>query len=147
MGISLFGGCVKTILSIDDEPRILECIRLMLEPSGYRIYGTTVPDEAAALAVENEVSLVTLEAQTPFGSGFDVLRKIKAWKRGLPVLFVTGAPECFSVDRRGVADLWEKEFADGNTDILYKPFDADALLEKVMGLIGSPRGQSPESSS
>jgi hypothetical protein len=33
--------------------------------------------------------------------------------------------------------MWRNEFADGTTDIVYKPFDLTTLFEKVEGLIGS----------
>ena len=32
--------------------------------------------------------------------------------------------------------MWQEEFADGTTDIIYKPFDLDTLFEKVEGLVG-----------
>jgi hypothetical protein len=34
--------------------------------------------------------------------------------------------------------MWQGEFAEGTTDILYKPFDLATLYEKVEGLIGGP---------
>jgi len=32
--------------------------------------------------------------------------------------------------------MWQKQFSEGTTDIIYKPFDLATLFEKVEGLIG-----------
>jgi len=35
-------------------------------------------------------------------------------------------------------ELWQNEFSEGRTDIIYKPFDIATLQEKVLSLIGEP---------
>ena len=52
------------------------------------------------------------------------------------MLFVTAYPGSFNMKSQEMVDMWQSEFADGMTDILYKPFDIDVLYEKVEGLIG-----------
>ena len=62
------------------------------------------------------------------------MRKI----RKSPVLFVTAYPKAFTNDSPDMNEMWQDQFADGDTDIIYKPFDFDTLVEKVEGLIGAP---------
>jgi hypothetical protein len=57
--------------------------------------------------------------------------------RKIPVLFVTAYPKSFTAASDEVVEMWRKNFADGTTDIIYKPFDLPTLFEKVEALIGT----------
>lgn len=124
------------ILSVDDEPELLRCFQDALQYRGYRVITTTDPDEGIRLARETpEVVLLLLDIKMPKKSGFDVYREIRAF-RHLPVLFITAYPKSFTRDSDEVVKLWQEEFSDGTTDILYKPFELSTLFAKVESLIG-----------
>ncbi len=131
-------GMQQTILSVDDEPELLKCFQDALQFRGYRVLTTTNPDEGVRLARETAgLALLLLDIKMPGKNGFEVYREIRAF-RPLPVLFITAYPRSFTRDSDDVSDLWQKEFADGTTDILYKPFELTTLFSKVAGLIGGP---------
>lgn len=126
----------KKILCVDDEPAILNCLRRALELRGYRVVTTTSPDEGLRLLKEDpELSLVTLDIRMPGKTGFEIYGEYRKIRK-LPALFVTAYPKSFDAHQDEVVTLWQEEFADGTTDILYKPFDLPILYEKVEGLIG-----------
>ena len=129
---------MKKILSIDDEPLVLKCIENVLKKHGYELRITSDPEEGLKILKEdNTINLLLLDIMMPGKNGFELygeLRKI----RKIPVLFVTAYPRSFSTKSDSVADMWKNEFADGTTDIIYKPFNLSTLLEKVEGLIGGP---------
>ena len=52
------------------------------------------------------------------------------------MLFVTAYPKSFSVRNEDMLKMWKQDFADGETDIMYKPFTLDVLYQKIEGLIG-----------
>jgi len=129
---------MKKILSIDDEPSMLKCFSIALEGQGYATLSDCDPDRGIeTFRNDPDICLVTLDVKMPKKSGFDVYKEMRAI-RSVPVLFVTAYPRSFSTENDEVINLWKTEFADGTTDIIYKPFDLEQLYEKVAGLIGTP---------
>jgi DNA-binding response OmpR family regulator len=131
------GGCaLKRILSIDDDPQILKAFESAIQQKGYEILTSTDPNEVGKLLSENDIDLVMLDVRMPQKSGFDVFRELKKKNKKLKVLFVTAYPKSFSVRNDDMLKMWKQDFADGETDIMYKPFALDVLYQKIEGLIG-----------
>ncbi|MBM4144054.1 MAG: response regulator [Lentisphaerae bacterium] len=126
---------MKTIVAIDDERAILECYQQTLAAAGYEVHVTSEAETGLRWIREKQPDLVLLDIRMPQKDGFDVYAELRR-ARKIPVLFITAYPKSFTSDSERVASLWENEFADGDTDILYKPFSLDALYAKVAGLIG-----------
>ena len=131
---------MKRILSIDDEPAILECLKDALQRRGYQITVTTDAEEGLRILKEGHIDLALLDIKMPGKSGFDIYREYRE-QRKIPAIFVTAYPGSFSATSEELVSLWETEFADGTTDIIYKPFDLDTLFEKIEALIGGPEEQ------
>ena len=127
---------MKKILSVDDDPKILKAIESAIQQKGYGVLTTTDPNEVGKLLSENDVDLVMLDVRMPKKSGFEIFRELKKKNPKLKVLFVTAYPKSFSVRNEDMLKMWKQDFADGETDILYKPFTLDVLSEKIEGLIG-----------
>lgn len=131
---------MKTILALDDDPEILKCIKFALDDRGFQCTTTTDYKDFFKVFQSQSFDLVLLDVRMPRKSGFDVLKKLRH-ARKTPVLFVTAYSGSFTLESKSVLDLWQKEFADGNTDILYKPFTLANLFEKVEALIGQAAEQ------
>ena len=128
---------MKQILSIDDDPAILKCFERALQRAGYEICVTRDPHEGLQwLKERDDICLAMLDIKMPGLSGFDVYREFRKVRK-LPALFVTAYPRSFNMESDDVVEMWQDEFADGTTDIIYKPFDLATLFEKVAGLIGT----------
>lgn len=127
---------MRTILSIDDDPKVLAAFDAALRQRGYRVFVTTHPAEASKIIQENDIDLVMLDVHMPEQNGFEIFRELKKKYKRLPVLFVTAYPHSFNLQSSEVLEMWSQDFADGNTDIMYKPFTLQTLYEKVSGLIG-----------
>ena len=127
---------MKNILSIDDEPTMLRCLSRALHSRGYHIDVADDPDEGLKILRErDDICLALLDIKMPKKDGFQIYREMRQF-RNIPVLFVTGFPNSFDAESKEVVEMWKNEFADGTTDIIYKPFDLDTLYSKVEGLIG-----------
>ncbi len=127
---------VLKILSIDDEPAILRCLAAALGSKGYELKTTSDPDEGIKMLKEDKsICLAMLDVKMPKKSGFEIYREIMDFRK-LPVLFVTAYPGSFNGKSDEVVEMWKNQFADGTTDIIYKPFELPVLYEKVEGLIG-----------
>jgi two-component system sensor histidine kinase ChiS len=135
----------RKILSIDDEPDILTVYRSALSLQGYAIETASEPDEGIRMLREQgDFDLLMLDVKMPGKSGFDVYTEIREFIE-LPVLFVTAYPKSFTLESDQVTHMWQDQFADGTTDILYKPFEIDQLYDKIDGLIGSASGSGDDS--
>jgi CheY-like chemotaxis protein len=128
----------KLLLSIDDEPMMLRCLEKALKGKGYDLIVTTDPEEGLKIAKErDDVCLALLDVKMPGKNGFEIYKELMEFKK-IPVLFVTAYPRAFNAKSDQIVELWKQEFADGTTDIIYKPFDLETLFEKVEGLVGKP---------
>lgn len=130
---------MKKIVSVDDEPMMLKCLERVLEGHGYKLFVTSDPDEGLKVMKEDpDVCLALLDIKMPRKNGFDIYKELRQFKK-IPVLFVTAYPKSFTTKSDEVVNMWKNEFADGTTDIIYKPFDLPTLYEKVEGLIGKAK--------
>ena len=127
---------MRKILSVDDDPQILQAFEAAIRQKGYEILTTTDPLEVGKILGENEIDLIMLDVRMPQKSGIDVFRELKKTHPKLKVLFITAYPKSFSVRDDAMLKMWQRDFADGETDIMYKPFVLDVLYQKIEGLIG-----------
>lgn len=127
---------IKKIMAIDDEPSVLKCLQRALESRGYGI--STSDDSQKGLEIlisDDTIILALLDVKMPGMSGFDIYRELRRVRK-IPILFVTAYPKSFNAEFDSVISMWKDEFADGTTDIIYKPFNLTSLYEKVESLIG-----------
>ena len=128
---------VRKILSIDDEPSMLHCLRSALERQGYTLITTNDPDEGLEmLKNDKDICLALLDVKMPKKSGFEVYSELLEYRK-LPVLFVTAYPRSFNAEDNEISEMWQEGFANGTTDIVYKPFHLETLFDKVEALIGA----------
>jgi CheY-like chemotaxis protein len=62
----------EKILVVDDDPTIIQIVRLVLQKSGYDIATATSGEEAYQLALSFQPDLIVLDVNMPSGwSGFE----------------------------------------------------------------------------
>jgi DNA-binding NtrC family response regulator len=103
---------MATILCVDDEPTILNTIKLMLERAGHQ--SIAVHNGAAALNVleRRTVDLVMTDYQMPEMNGLELVSKIRRDGLDVPIIVLTG----YGSIERAVAAIKA-----GATDYLAKP--------------------------
>jgi DNA-binding NtrC family response regulator len=105
-----------SILIADDQPDVLQALRLLLKGEGYDLKTATSPRDVAAALQEQEFDVVVLDLNytrdtTSGREGMDLLTRIQAVYPNLPVVVMTawgsvdGAVEAM---RRGARDYIEK---------------------------------------
>jgi DNA-binding response OmpR family regulator len=119
---------MTTVLIVDDEPNIVQLVRITLEDNRVQVLeaadGTTALDRAAAFRPD----LVLLDVDLPDMSGLEVCRRLKQ-DRGLAktkVVMLTAAAQ-----REDVA----RGLAAGADEYLTKPFSPVRLLSLVEQLM------------
>jgi DNA-binding response OmpR family regulator len=115
----------RTILVVDDEPRIVELARDYLEHAGFRVI--TARDGRAALdsARRDRPDLVVLDLGLPGLDGLDVTRELR--KDGsIPIVMVTARDD--ELDKLLGLEL-------GGDDYLTKPFSPRELVARVKAVL------------
>jgi CheY-like chemotaxis protein len=114
----------KKILIADDDPAILDSLRLILEVDGYEV--TTVDrGEEIVKVVESKPDLLLLDIWMAGQDGRELCRKLKSDKRtaSIPIIL-------FSAGR----EMADSAKAAGANDFVEKPFEIETLLEKIQKL-------------
>lgn len=115
----------EAVLVVDDEPSILELVRLYLTREGYRV--ETACDGMQALeAVERlRPDLMVLDIMLPEVDGFEVCRRVRAHS-ALPIIMLTARDD--DVDKIVGLEL-------GADDYLTKPFNPRELVARVKAIL------------
>jgi DNA-binding NtrC family response regulator len=113
----------RTILVVDDEPTIVDGLRMTLEAEGYavRIAGSVDTALTALAQVDAQVAIVDL--MLPDGDGIALTRELKKRDPALEVIIITA----YGSVRRAM----EATKGAGAFHVLEKPFDP----EEVLGLV------------
>jgi DNA-binding response OmpR family regulator len=132
------GNRVAKLLVSDDDPQILNLVRLILESAGHQVQATSDPRQVQQLAAAMRPDAIILDVLMPV-SGFELLSELRNDTRtsGSPILFLSGLGE--GSDRvRGLRE--------GADDYLVKPFEPAELVLRVERLIAWRANQpkSPE---
>ena len=77
-----------TVLVVDDEPRLVDVVRLNLEVEGYRVVEASNGHEALVRLKEDLPDIVILDVMMPELDGFETLRRIRAVS-SVPVIMLT----------------------------------------------------------
>lgn len=111
-----------TILVVDDETILRATIARDFLRKGYKVLEAPDGKEAFRLVEANHIDVVLTDVRMPNGDGVELLERIKAKNRLLPVvMFITGFADI------SLADAYDK-----GVDVVFaKPFDRKALAEAV----------------
>lgn len=89
----------KKILCIEDEPEMIELVRLILERKGFAFRGADGGQKGLDMVQADKPDLILLDLMMPGMDGWEVYRQIKAnenWK-DIPVIVVTAKAQ--SIDK------------------------------------------------
>jgi len=122
-------GKSKKILVVDDEPGVVEIVRVNLECEGYDVHEALDGQEGWDKVRSEEPDLVVLDVRMPRMSGLELLERIKADPHicNIPVIILT-------VRAREVDVIQGLE--KGAVEYLTKPFDPLNLVRAVKKTLG-----------
>ena len=127
----------RKILLVDDEPRLLDSVRMNLEVEGYEVY--EAHDGAEALDKLRKVlpDLVVLDVMMPRMDGLEALAELRRFSQ-VPVIMLT-----VKADDSDVVIGLER----GADDYVAKPFSQQVLLSRIRAVLrraeqGAPANRS-----
>jgi PAS domain S-box-containing protein len=113
------------VLIVDDQPRNLDALEVMLEPTGCSLVRAQSADEALLCLLKHDFAAIVLDIQMPGMGGIELAQLIKGRKRSrdIPILFLTA----HTVEE---GDLL-RGYDVGAVDYLTKPINQRVLQSKI----------------
>lgn len=115
----------QTILIVDDDPNILQLMRLYLEKEGFEVLTAVRGDEAVSLFQKQPPALILLDVMLPGLDGWEVCRSVRKISN-IPIIMVTAKGETF--DKVLGLEL-------GADDYITKPFENKELVARVKAVL------------
>jgi len=122
----------KKILIVDDEPDVVEWLKIFFEDNGYTTISAFDGFDGFEKAEGEQPDLITLDITMDKESGVKMYRKLheSGKTKNIPVIMVTG------VDPQFKDFISKRRQVDPPAAYFEKPVDKDELLKKVKELIG-----------
>ncbi|MBI3924565.1 MAG: response regulator transcription factor [Armatimonadetes bacterium] len=115
----------RRILVVEDEPHMLDLIRITLEGAGFEVSGAVSGQEGLERIRDEIPDLVLLDLNLPDVSGFEVLREIRGTVQ-VPVIMVT--VQASEEDKVLGLEL-------GADDYIGKPFNHRELVSRIKAVL------------
>lgn len=123
----------RTVLIVDDSSAMRAFVRAALEGGGeaFEVVEAASGFDALRVLPRQDVALAIVDINMPHIHGLELIAMLRGNEcyRDLPLLVIS--TESTARDRERALQL-------GATAYLIKPFDAEALLDRVSALLGSP---------
>ena len=114
------------ILVVEDERRLAQVIRRVLEEEGHTVDVAYDGEEGLAMAMEGSHDVIVLDILLPELDGIDVCQSLRRNRVDTPVLLLTATHD---LDDR------VRGLEGGADDYVTKPFDLPELLARIVALI------------
>lgn len=120
----------KRVVCIEDEPEMIDLVRLILGRRGFEVTGANGGLEGLELVRRERPDLVLLDLMMPDMDGWEVYQRIKSDEalREIPVVVVTAKAQ--SIDKVLGLHIAKVD------DYITKPFGPQELLESVEKILG-----------
>jgi CheY-like chemotaxis protein len=124
-------GSRPTILVVDNEPAVLNLVKLILEAAGYVVL-TACNGRQALVFCKNRnraIDLLLTDINMPDISGLELACQVSQIVPRLPVIFLTGG----RVDNPGI-ELLRRAGPFSDCEVISKPFTSPELLGQVAAI-------------
>ena len=110
------------VATVDDDRRVRESVRSVLESAGYEAVSFESAETFLLSGAVSSVSCVIADVRLPGMDGTELQRRIRGERRQLPVILITAHDD---------DDVRRQALREGAVAFLVKPFDGGDLLEHV----------------
>jgi DNA-binding response OmpR family regulator len=116
---------LKCILCVEDEPEMIDLIRLILGRRGFEVKGATGGVDGLKMIRDDKPDLILLDLMMPDMDGWEVYQQIKADEntKHIPVIVVTAKAQ--SIDKVLGLHIAKVD------DYIAKPFSPQDLINSV----------------
>jgi len=111
---------------VDDDPAVRDSLQWLLQSRGVPSRTWTSANEFLAFASRDLSGCLLLDVRMPGMSGIELFDRLRTLHCRLPVIFLTG---------HGDVPMAVQALKDGAFDFIEKPYDDNALVDKVLAAI------------
>lgn len=111
---------------VDDDPAVRDALQWLLQSRGVASETWDSADGFLAAAHRDLCGCLLLDVRMPGMSGIELFDRLRATECRLPVIFLTG---------HGDVPMAVQALKDGAFDFIEKPYDDNALVDKVLAAI------------
>jgi DNA-binding response OmpR family regulator len=124
-------GDKKRILVADDDPDLLDLLKMDLAYQGYEVVAAANGKDALQMAMTESLDLVLLDVMMPYIDGYHVAYELtnKLGTKAPKILIMTSRD---TVKEKGIALM------SGATEVLQKPFEMAKLHERIKAVLDKP---------
>jgi RNA polymerase sigma factor (sigma-70 family) len=115
-----------TVYIVDDDPDMRDSLRWLMKTVGLRTESFATAEQFLEGYVRDGPACLVLDVRMPGTSGLDLLEEMRAAGLRLPVLFITAHAD---------VPMAVRAMKSGAVEFLEKPFNAQALLERIQRAI------------
>ena len=138
--VASMSGALATsprVLIADDQPDLIDALRLLLKAEGIEVVAVSSPDAAITAVAASPFDLLLMDLNytgdtTSGREGIDLLSRVQAVDAMLPVIVMTGW---------GSVDLAVEAMRRGVRDFVQKPWDNAQLVRTLRNEIGEGRAR------
>ena len=120
---------MQRILLVDDEPAILQTLRILLASGGYAVETAWSSKEAWDILNQSGFDLVVTDFNMPGMKGDELAARIKQRCPEMPVILLTASVEILRASGRALP---------GVAVVLGKPFDVTEFRREIARLLAKP---------
>ncbi|MGO9614494.1 MAG: PAS domain S-box protein [Dissulfurispiraceae bacterium] len=124
----LMQGGTETILLAEDDARLREVVKTLLEESGYKVIEAEDGEDAVKqfMRNKNRIDLLITDVVMPKKNGMEAYREIQRARPGVKTLFTSGYTG---------ETVQKQELLDEGLDLISKPISQKQLLKKVREIL------------
>lgn len=121
----------KRILVADDDPDLLDLLKMDLGFQGYEVLAAANGKDALQIAMAEKLDLVLLDVMMPYIDGYHVAYELtnKLGTKAPKIMIMTSRD---TVKEKGIALM------SGAAEVLQKPFEMAKLHERVAAILAKP---------
>jgi DNA-binding response OmpR family regulator len=113
----------KRVLVVDDEPGIIQFVKINLALAGYEVITTLSGEQTLELVQSEKPDIMLLDILMTPMTGFDILMELRTFSQ-LPVIVFAARN-----------DIGNMAIKDGANGFIAKPFKPDALIKKIREIL------------
>lgn len=121
----------KRILVADDDPDLLDLLKMDLGFQGYEVLTAANGKDALQIAMNEQLDLVLLDVMMPYIDGYHVAYELtnKLGSKAPRIMIMTSRD---TVKEKGIALM------SGAAEVLQKPFEMAKLHDRITAILAKP---------
>ena len=114
------------VLICDDQPDIVNALKIYLAPEGYQLFEAFTGQEALEMLDKTYYDLIISDIMMPVMDGYELVQSLRQAGHSIPVLMITA---------KGGFDDMRQGFLSGSDDYMVKPVNVNEMVLRVGALL------------